>query len=416
MKNEQTVLITGFGFIFAVFLCGSDASASDTTSGVTTVAALSHDENKSVVVSPDQEGSVPPLHGVDMKAARFEKGAFVQRTNDGRLIRFTVDPGLQRYIDELFTKYQIPAGAAVVLNSRTGRVLALSQVRRRPSAARTGEVALESTPPAASLFKMVTAAALMEEGHIPLTQNTCYAGGSSRLLLQHITDPLPKNHACVSLKTALGRSVNAVFAKLSDRFLSRNILREYAKKFYFNRPLEFDLPIDRSTAEIPVDRLERARAAAGFWHTHLSPMHAAMIIQSIAQGGALLRPYIVDRVIDSGGKVVYRSKTKYLSHTVSTETANQLKKALVYTTEFGTARKAFRDRRGRYHLPGIKVSGKTGTLTGVKPYRAYTWFVGLAPYEHPEVAIAVLVVNEPKWRIKAPQMSALILKKYFEKK
>jgi cell division protein FtsI/penicillin-binding protein 2 len=263
---------------------------------------------------------------------------------------------------------------------------------------------------------MVTAAALMEKGHVSMSQSTCYAGGSSRLLMQHITDPPPKNHACVSLRTALGRSVNAVIAKLSDQFLNRGILEEYAQKFYFNRPLDFDLPVDRSTAEIPADRLERARAAAGFWHTHLSPIHAAMIVQSIAQGGAMLRPYVVDQVTDSDGNVIYQAKTKYLGHTVSKETAEKLKDALVHTTEHGTAQKSFRDRRGRPYLPGIKVAGKTGTLTGEKPYRAYTWFAGLAPTEQPEIAIAVLVVNEPKWRIKASQMSALILKKYFEKR
>ena len=416
MKNERMLLINGYGLIF-VLVVSSLASTSETSQAVA-VAALTPDSaaGAEVAASREQRNTVPPLHGVDMGKAHFESGAFIQETADGRRIRFTVDPGLQRYVDDLFTRYQIPAGAAVVLNSRTGRVLALSQVRRRPNAARSREVALESTPPAASLFKMVTASALMEHGHIPLTRNTCYAGGSSRLLLRHITEPLPKNHACVSLKTALGRSVNAVFAKLSDRFLNREVLRQYAEKFYFNRPLEFDLPIDQSTAEIPADRLERARTAAGFWHTHLSPIHAAMIIQSIAQGGALLRPYVVDRVTDEDGKTVYRSKTKYLSHTVTKETADQLINALVYTTERGTARKSFHDRRGRPHLPGIKVAGKTGTLTEEKPYRAYTWFAGLAPHDHPEVAIAVLVVNEPKWRIKASQMSALILKKYFEKR
>jgi cell division protein FtsI/penicillin-binding protein 2 len=344
---------------------------------------------------------------------RLQKNKYVQETSDGRRISFTVNAALQRYVDELFDKYDVPAGAAVVLNSRTGRVIALSQKRRALDAAETNRVAQEATAPAASLFKMVTTAALMEEGHIPLSHTTCYAGGSRKLLLAHLMDPIPNNHACVSLKTALGRSVNAVFAKLSDRHLNRRLLEEYARKFYFNRHLEFDVPVESSVASIPEDRLERARTAAGFWHTHLSPVHAAMIAQSIAQGGAMLRPYVVDRVEDSRGRTIYKARTKYLNHTVTKETAAQLIEALSYTTEFGTARNSFRDRRGRPYIPGVRVAGKTGTLTGEKPYRAYTWFTGLAPTDRPEVAIAVLVINEPKWRIKAAQMAALILKKYF---
>jgi peptidoglycan glycosyltransferase len=122
----------------------------------------------------------------------------------------------------------------------------------------------------------------------------------------------------------------------------------------------------------------------------------------------------VDHVDSMAGDVLYSAKTKYLGHTVSKETAEMMTRAMVYTTTRGTARKSFRDSRGRPYLPGMDVAGKTGTLNGQKPYRAYTWFVGMAPADKPEVAIAVLVVNEPKWRIKAPLMGAMLLKKYFE--
>ena len=392
------------------------AFGAEGANAVATVAALqsSGPSPREALAPPPTPLSLSPLSGVDLKEMHLEKNRYVQTTSDGRRITFTVNVELQRHVDTLFDKYEVPAGAAVVLNSRTGRVIALSQKRRVLNAAETSRVALEATAPAASLFKMITAAALMEKGNVPLSQTTCYAGGSSRLLLKHLVGPVPSNHACVSMKTALGRSVNAVFAKLSDQYLNRQVLEEYAERFHFNRALEFDVPVESSVALIPKDRLERARAAAGFWHTHLSPMHAAMIIQSIAQGGAMLRPYIVDHITDASGKKIYEARTKYLNHTVSKETADQLIDALIYTTESGTARKSFQDRRGRPYLPGIHVAGKTGTLTGEKPYRAYTWFAGLAPSDHPEVAISVLVVNEPQWRIKASQMAALILAKYFQ--
>jgi cell division protein FtsI/penicillin-binding protein 2 len=87
---------------------------------------------------------------------------------------------------------------------------------------------------------------------------------------------------------------------------------------------------------------------------------------------------------------------------------------MAHTTRSGTARKAFHDKRGLPYLPGIQVAGKTGTLTDVRPYRAYTWFVGAAPVENPEVVASVLVINEPLWRIKASEIAMQLLRKYFE--
>ena len=362
--------------------------------------------------SSDETGR-KALAGVNLSAMKLSDGKYRQRTEDGREIQFTVDTEVQKYAEGLFAQYEVPAAAAVLINSHTGRIIALAQERSVADAAPSNAVALDASPPAASVFKIVTTAALLDNG-ISLADETCYAGGSGGLNIHHLEEQLPKNHACVSVSTALGRSVNAVFAKLSDKFLNRRILAAYAERFGFNRPLEFDVPIQSSSAEIPSERLERARTAAGFWHTHLSPVHAAAIAQSLAQGGAMLRPYVVDRVVDASGNIMYESKTKYLGHTVAKETADSLKSALVYTTSHGTARKAFHDASGRPYLPGIDVAGKTGTLTGDKPYRAYTWFVGLAPANNPEVAVSVLVVNTPKWRIKASQAAAMILKKYFE--
>ena len=232
--------------------------------------------------------------------------------------------------------------------------------------------------------------------------------------MEHLRDAPREKSACASLKAALGRSINAIFAKLSDRRLNRQTLKEYARRFRFNQEIPFDIPVLESKAEIPSDRLERARTAAGFWHVHISPLHAAVIAQSLAQKGAMLRPYIVDRVENAKGEILYEGTPEYLGHTVEEGTALSLVQAMTHTVKRGTARKAFFDKRGVPFLPGIEVSGKTGTLTGRKPYKAYTWFVGVAPAQRPEVAISVLVVNQPKWHIKASAAAQQLLKKYFE--
>jgi cell division protein FtsI/penicillin-binding protein 2 len=350
----------------------------------------------------------------DTSSMKLEAGAMRAHLEDGRVVTLTVMPKLQRFADELFARNQVPAAAAVVLNSRTGKVLALSQQRLKANAAEDDQVAFDASPPAASIFKIVTAAALLERGGVSIDTKTCYSGGSNQLIMTHLADPPRNLAACASLGSALGHSINAIMARLSDQHLSQSVLSQYLGYFHFNEPLPFDFDIPASTAEIPEDRLERARTAAGFWHTHLSPLHAASIVQLIAQDGALLRPYIVESVTETDGRVSYRGEPKLVSRPISKTTAGVLLRAMTDTVRTGTARKAFRDLKGMPYLSGIEVSGKTGTLTGVKPYRAYTWFVAAAPLPKPEVAIAVLVVNEPTWRIKAAPAAAQILKKYFE--
>ncbi len=356
-----------------------------------------------------------PLAGVSLAGIEIEDGRYTRRFEDGRTAVFTLDPRMQRYADDLFERYEVPAGAAVMIASRTGRVLALSQHRLEENAADSDAVALDPSPPAASLFKIVTTAALLDGGETDLDERVCYHGGWQELTESNLVDSPRLDTACADLASALGRSINAVFAKLADRRLERSDIAAAARRFGFGRELPFDLPLAESRAEIPGDRLERARAAAGFWHTHLSPLHAAMIAQSIAQDGAMLRPYIVDEIISEDGRTLYESEPAFVSRVTSREHAARILEAMRLTVERGTARRAFRDPESRPLVGDVAVAGKTGTLTGRDPYRGYTWFVGIAPAERPEVALAVLVVNRPAWRIKAATASALLLREYFSR-
>ncbi len=89
---------------------------------------------------------------------------------------------------------------------------------------------------------------------------------------------------------------------------------------------------------------------------------------------------------------------------------------MVQTTLNGSAHKAFFDAKGRPFIPGVTVAGKTGTLSRHQENRHYTWFVGFAPADKPQVAIASLAVNTPTWRIKGPDIAREVLQRYFEKK
>jgi penicillin-binding protein A len=352
------------------------------------------------------------LRGASPAAMALDGAEYRQALEDGRRVVFTVTPELQRFASALLEDNDVPAGAIVVMNAKTGRILALAQHQRgvdRPS------VAFDPSPPAASLFKIITTAALLESSPVSIDTVQCYHGGSQRIEQDNLVDSERDDTACASVSQALGHSINAVFAKLADRHLASRELLRYAERFGFNQAIPFDFAVPESLAEIPDDRLERARAAAGFWHTHLSPIHAAMMVQSVAHDGAMLRPYIVDKVLGAKGEVVYQGRSQLAGRPISAETARHLRAAMRETVANGTARKAFH-HPGLSSLATVKVAGKTGTLTGQSPYRAYSWFAGFAPFDAPEVVIAVLIVNEPLWRIKASEAGARVLDKYFSTK
>jgi cell division protein FtsI/penicillin-binding protein 2 len=139
-----------------------------------------------------------------------------------------------------------------------------------------------------------------------------------------------------------------------------------------------------------------------------------MMAQAVAQGGALLRPYLVDRVTDENGQEIFDGSPMFLGQACEAETAHQLARMMVLTTTVGTARSSFRDREGRPMIPGVDVAGKTGTLHARSPFRAYDWFMGFAPADDPEIAVAGLVINEPQWRIKGHYVGRELFRRYFQ--
>lgn len=346
---------------------------------------------------PRPETTGRSFPGLDPRRHRVEDGALVADLSDGSTAVLSLDPGLQEHLTSMFARYEVPYGGLVALDPRTGRVLAyVSHSSAEPDGP---DRVLEASPPTASVFKIITGAALVEAGVDPEAP-VCYHGGASRLTASNLEDDPSRDRRCASLSEAMGGSVNAVFAKLAVRHLDAPTLERFATSFGFGETLPFDVPTRVSAREVPTDRLEFARTAAGFWHMHMSPLHGALIAATIAADGTMPRPTVVDTVIDGRGGITYEAHPEPLREVVSPGTAQAVARMMRETVSHGTARRYFFDRRGNSFLPGIDAAGKTGTLAGSDPYRGYTWFVGFAPVEQPEIAVASLVVNDPAWRIK----------------
>jgi cell division protein FtsI/penicillin-binding protein 2 len=232
--------------------------------------------------------------------------------------------------------------------------------------------------------------------------------------------------SCASLSYAIGKSQNAVVAKLASRYLTRDGLGHVASAFGFGQPIPFEVPVEPSDVELPATPLEFARAAAGFWHSSLSAMHGALIAAAIANHGEMPAPHLIARAIDGRGQVI-ELPNRAAHRVVDAKVAEEVGRMMALTTTMGTARHGFHDRRGHAYLP-VSVAGKTGTLNyrggaqdpplpgaALLPARGglgYNWFVGYAPADKPRIAFAVIVGNPQLWRIKATFVARRLLADY----
>jgi cell division protein FtsI/penicillin-binding protein 2 len=354
---------------------------------------------------------------LDFEKAVEWKGKLVQTLDDGTRVTYSLHPTYQKRAEKILDASDAVAGALVLVEVKTGRLLAMADLRSPEYAEEPGPVYFSAAPPAASLFKIVTASALLDKDAADAETSVCYHGGSSKLLESNLEDDPGRDKTCASLALAMGKSLNCVFAKLADRNLSVEDLETAGKRFGFDKkiPLQYRLEPQVSDMNIPSERLEFARTAAGFWNVHVTPLHAAMIAQAVANDGRMVEPVLVDTIESAKGKVLWASKTRHLMQCTDSDDSHDLTQMLVETVSKGTARKHFVDPKGTPYLSDIDVAGKTGSLSQKTPFRFYSWFIGFAPAWEPEVAVAALAVNGQQWKMKGATLARELLRWYFGK-
>lgn len=333
----------------------------------------------------------------------------------GRTAKLTLDPRLQKTAQSLMQSDKLPEAAIVMVDVKTGAVLVYaSHVESGPAR----DLCAEAKAPSASVFKVVTASALVEHAGLGAETRQCYAGGGDQRVTQGDLDEDPlRDKWCPSLATAMGKSTNTVFARLASKHLEAHTLRATAGALGYGDPVPFDLPNEASAITLPEDKLGFARTAAGFWNTTLSPLEAVMLSAAVAHEGEPMRPFLVSEVTDERGETVFRAPDPApLRRALKRETALALTTMMEHTVSEGTSYRAFHDPRGKAFLPGETVAGKTGTLNDPDGVRFYSWFTGFAPSharaDEAQVAVAVLVVNHAKWRVKANVIAREMLRAY----
>lgn len=246
--------------------------------------------------------------------------------------------------------------------------------------------ALRETYPPGSTFKIVTAAAALENGlytDIDAKTNSPlpYKLPQSTNLLENEGN-IPCENA--SLREALRWSCNTVFGKISDDLGNQKMIDE-ADKFGFNK--EIFTPVRSDASIYPKDnRPQNAMAGIGQASNRATPLQMAMVASAVANDGKLMQPYMVDRRTAPNLDVIYKHEKEQLSQPLSPENAQKLQEMMKTVVETGTGQRA--------KIPGVTVGGKTGTAqhglnNSEKPY---AWFISYAKTDSGSpVAVAVVV-------------------------
>ncbi len=336
------------------------------------------------------------------------------------LVQYTADEALERMLVSALQKGQVRYAAFVAMDPDTGEVKALLSYGHN-----TENLALRATYPAASVFKIVTAAAAIEARRLSAGSLIPLKGSYHTLFRQNIFNSGGLSLASangparywrhITLADAFGKSVNSIFGKIGIFGVGPQGLRDFAAKFFFNRPIPFDLALDESRAIIPDDPYGLAESASGFTRFNtMSPVHGALIAATVAQGGIAMEPYTVSAITTKEGESLYSAGPRELGRVLNVETAEELKVLMERTVSSGTSRGAFRDKRRNIILSQLTIGGKTGTLDGEAPRGRYDWFVGYATRGVKKLAVSALCIHGELRGIKASQVARLAIERYFK--
>jgi penicillin-binding protein A len=336
-------------------------------------------------------------------------------TQEGNSLVLTIDADAQRRATELLESV---CGSAVALEPQSGRVLVMaSSPTYDPNlvASEFTRITRAGGPcqPAApflnratqglfipgSTFKVLTAAAALDTGRyqpssIFVDKGFCVEYG--KRVFNYADQGGPEVFGRVTLSEALQHSINAVFCEIGKDLGPIPIL-EYARRFGFYSDPPLETPGDERSPSglydngelfFPDDpnQVDPGRLAFGQERLLVTPLQMAMVAAGVANGGLVMRPYVVDRILKPDGSILTRTSPDEVGQAIEPQTAIDLTAMMEAAVAAGTGTAA--------QIPGVRVAGKTGTAETGREERNDAWFIAFAPAEAPRVAVAVALSDQ----------------------
>ena len=257
------------------------------------------------------------------------------------VLDFAFDPSLQSVSEELLDRYKPDLGLMVAMDASTGRILSMAS-KNTGFPELSNNPILEVTYPAASVFKVITAAAALEKDKSP-NSVIQYAGRNHTLYKSQLKEKVTGWRRLTTLKEAFAKSINTVFGRIGVFSLGKEQMQDLSRRFWFNEAIPSEFPVAVSKSANPESDYELAEMASGFTQDNtMSAIHGAMIGAAIANDGQMMEPYFLNAAYLKSGKTIYRSEPQVLSKVISPETAFELRQLMKETVTRGTSKKSFR--------------------------------------------------------------------------
>lgn len=322
----------------------------------------------------------------------------------GQNLVLTIDQTVQffveRELDKIVDIHKPKLAVIVVMNPQTGEILAMgNRPTYNPAAWRDSPQSVWDHNPGiwynyepGSTFKIITAAAALEEGAVK-PSDTFYDPGYIKVADQIISCWQDGGHGSQTFEEVAQNSCNPGFIEVGLR-LGRDKFYKYINAFGLGQKTGINLPgeeVGIQIAENEATELNIATMSIG-QSIAVTPLQLLTAASAVANGGVLLKPTLVKAITGADGQVVKEFKPEPVRQVISKNTAETLMRLLTNVVSKGTGRNAFVD--------GYGAAGKTGTAQVVEagvysPDKYVASFAGFAPAVDPQIAVLVMVA-EPK--------------------
>jgi cell division protein FtsI/penicillin-binding protein 2 len=345
------------------------------------------------------------------------KSATLTAIANGRAytLNTSIDPNLQARLESILDTRHSKALGIVVSDPDTGRILALAGWADGQMQARA---CWEMLFPAASIFKVVTAAEALDKFGLS-AQSPMFFNGRKHTLYRSQLKPFNNSHSEeISFADAFAESINPVFGKLGIHTVGMERLLARANTFGFDRLWDLDLPATPSTAPSREEDFGIAEMASGFNRsTLMTPIHGAALAGALINGGNFIAPWIIESIEDENGQILYKGRPEILEKVGSRQTVDDLEAMMVQTVLTGTARSTFANANRDRILKNLTIGGKTGSINDANDHTIrYDLFVGFAKHnlDHRKLAVSVIVAHHEFIGTRAAQYARSIFRHHFQ--